>query len=332
MFVGHVRTRRIESFGLSRAARERRTGGSDTVTDPGRKEGVPLVREMLRSADRPRRSSLSMRIHPTPDDIVELTSSWQGERSPDGRPRVPDAILDEIRLATTEEAWGTLLRAGYDRQFAGGWRQTHPGTILVGRAVTSQFLPHRPDYNEATVTAGAREGHLAPDKQNSWIIQTLQTGDVMVTDIFGKVKEGTVVGDNLSTAVAARTGVGAVIHGGIRDYQGIVELKGVNFFFRDVDPTPIRHVTLAGINIPVRIGEATVLPGNVVLGTPSGLIFIPPHLAATVAEASADTRVRDVFGKLRLADGVYTSAEIDVGTWPAHIEEDFQQWKAEQQR
>jgi regulator of RNase E activity RraA len=272
-----------------------------------------------------------MRIQPTPDHLIELTSSWQGERFADGRPRVPDDVLDQLRLTTTEEAWGVLLREGYERQFAGGWRQTHPGNTLVGRAVTSQFLPHRPDYNAATVTAGAREGHLAPDKQNSWIIQTLQTGDVMVTDIFGKVKEGTVVGDNLSTAVAARTGVGAVIHGGIRDYQGIVELDGgVNFFFRDVDPTPIRHVTLAGINIPVRIGEATVLPGDVVLGTASGLVFIPPHLADKVATVSADIRIRDVFGKLRLSEGVYTSAQIDVGTWETPIEDDFQQWRKEQ--
>jgi 4-hydroxy-4-methyl-2-oxoglutarate aldolase len=270
-----------------------------------------------------------MRIQPTPADLQELTANWQGERFPDGRPRVPDDVLDQLRLATTEQAWGVLLHEGYPRQFAGGWRETHPGTILVGRAVTSQFLPHRPDYDAATVTAGARDGHLAPDKQNSWIIQTLQTGDVMVTDIFGKVREGTVVGDNLSTAVAARTGVGAVIHGGVRDYQGIAELDGgVNFFFRDVDPTPIRNVTLAGINIPIRIGEATVLPGDIVLGTPSGLMFIPPHLAAKVAEVSEDVRVRDVFGKLRLSEGVYTSAEIDVGTWPDPIEEDFQQWRA----
>ncbi|HYZ56463.1 MAG TPA: hypothetical protein VE733_23610, partial [Streptosporangiaceae bacterium] len=150
---------------------------------------------------------------------------------------------------------------------------------------------------------------------------------------FGKVKYGTVVGDNLGTAVASRTGAGAVIDGGIRDFQGLTELDGgVNIFFRDVDPTPIRNVTLAGINIPVRIGEATVLPGDVVLGTPSGLIFIPPSLAQSVAEASEDIRIRDVFGKLRLSERVYTSAEIDVPTWMDHIEQDFQRWKKEQHR
>jgi 4-hydroxy-4-methyl-2-oxoglutarate aldolase len=271
-----------------------------------------------------------MRIQPTCEDLIELTSSWTGERFPDGRPRVPDDVLESLRKTTTEQAWSVLLTAGFERQFVGGWRETHPGTILVGRAVTSQFLPHRPDYDQAVVTAGAREGHMEGDRQNSWIIETLQSGDVMVTDIFGKVKYGTVVGDNLGTAVASRTGAGAVIDGGIRDYQGLTRLDGrVNIFFRDIDPTPIRNVTLAGINIPIRIGETTVLPGDIVLGTPSGLMFIPPSLARKVAEASEDIRIRDVFGKLRLAERIYTSAEIDVPTWMDRIEQDFQQWKKE---
>ncbi|MGP4014413.1 RraA family protein [Saccharopolyspora sp. 5N708] len=268
-----------------------------------------------------------MRIQPTHDDLLRLTAAWSGERFADGRPRVADEVLARLREATTEEAWSTLRQAGYDRQFAGGWRETHPGAVLVGRAVTAQFLPHRPDYDAAVVAAGAEIGFTAGDRQNSWIIESLQTGDVMVTDIFGKVKDGTVIGDNLGTAVATRTGVGAVIHGGIRDLQGLTQLHGVNFLFRDADPTAIRDVTLAGMNLPIRIGEATVLPGDVVLATATGVVFIPPQLAERVAEKSEDTRIRDVFGKLRLSERAYTSAEIDVANWAAHIEADFQQWK-----
>lgn len=271
---------------------------------------------------------MSWRVQPTDRSLIELTSEWTGDRFPDGRPRVPDEVLKSLQEATTEQAWSVLRKAGYERQFAGGFRQTHPGNILVGRAVTSQFVPHRPDFDAAVVAAGAREGHREPDRQNSWIIQTLRPGDVMITDIFGKVREGTVVGDNLGTAVASRTGAGAVIHGGVRDFQGLRELDGgVNIFFRDVDPTPIRNVTLAGINIPIRVDEATVLPGDVVLGTPTGVIFIPPHLAAEVAAEAEDVRTRDVFGKSRLSEGTYTPAEIDVPAWASHIEADFQQWK-----
>ena len=202
--------------------------------------------------------------------------------------------------------------------------------MLVGRAVTSQFLPHRPDYDQAVVATGALEGNTAADRQNSWIIDTLREGDVMVTDIFGKVVDGTVIGDNLGTAVAARTGVGAVIDVGVRDVEGLQALAGVNFFHRGADPTAIQDVTLAGVNRPIRIGQATVLAGDIVLGTGTGVIFIPPHLAADVAAASADIAVRDVFGKLRLTERRYSSAEIDVGVWATHIETDFQDWRANQ--
>lgn len=271
---------------------------------------------------------VSMRIQPSRDDLIELTNAWKGERFPDGRPCVADELLDLLRSTTTEQAWGVLLKEGFERQFAGDWRETHPGTVIVGRAVTSRFLPHRPDFDDAVVAAGLREDHHEGDRQNSWIIESLQPGDVMVTDIFGKVREGTVVGDNLGTAVTSHTGVGAVIDGGIRDYQGLMELEGrVNIFFRGVDPTPIRDVTLDGINVPIRVGEATVLPGDIVLGTPSGVMFIPPQLAQLVAETSEDVRVRDVFGKLRLSERRYTSADIDVPNWATHIEQDFLLWK-----
>ncbi|MCW5851923.1 MAG: RraA family protein [Anaerolineae bacterium] len=273
-----------------------------------------------------------MRVQPSREDLIEMTKLNPFERFPDGRPRVPDELLERMKLVTTEEAWSVLRHHGYHRQFEGNWRETHPGQITVGRAVTAQFVPHRPDFHDAVQQTGLGEGRGKVGGQNSWIIETLQTNDVMVVDIFGKVKDGTVVGDNLGTAVRTRTRAGAVIDGGIRDYQGLVQLTDVNFYIRGVDPTAIADVTLAGLNIPIRIGGVTVLPGDVVLGTPTGVIFIPPHLAQAVVERSEEIRVRDEFGKQRLAEGKYTSGEIDVATWREDIEADFQAWKREHGR
>jgi regulator of RNase E activity RraA len=269
----------------------------------------------------------TMRVQPVPEDLIELTKLSPFERFPDGRPRVPDDLLERMKLVTTEEAWSVLRNHGYARQFEGQWMETHPGTITVGRAVTAQFVPHRPDLHDAIQQAGLAEGRGKVGGQNSWIIESLQLGDVMVVDIFGKIKDGTVVGDNLGTAVRTLTRAGAVIHGGIRDYQGLILLEDVNFYIRGVDPTAIADVTLAGINIPIRIGGVTVLPGDIVLGTPTGVIFIPPHLAQEVVERSEAIRVRDEFGKLRLGEGKYTSGEIDVPTWREDIEADFVAWK-----
>lgn len=268
-----------------------------------------------------------MRIQPSREDLIELTKQYTAERFADGRPKVAENLLERLKKLTTEQAWSVLRGHGYHRQFAGNWMQTHPGKITAGRAITAQFLPHRPDYHNAIQQAGLGEGRARVGGQNSWIIESLQMHDVMVVDIFGKVKDGTVVGDNLGTAVRTRTHAGAVIDGGIRDYQGLIELDNVNFFIRGVDPTAIADVTLAGINIPIRIGEATVLPGDVVLGTPTGVIFIPAHLVAEVVETSENIKVRDVFSKMRLAEGKYTSGDIDVPNWHEDIEADFQKWR-----
>ncbi len=259
------------------------------------------------------------------ETLIEMTRLNPFDRCPNGRPRVPDDLIERMKLVTTEEAWAVLRKHGYHRQFEGGWLRTHPDTILVGRAVTAAFLPHRPDLHEVVEATGRGEGRIGG--QNSWIIDTLERNDVMVVDIFGKIKDGTVVGDNLGTSVRTRTRAGAVIDGGIRDYQGLVQLTDVAFFVRGLDPTAIADVTLAGINMPIRIGGVTVLPGDVVLGTPTGVIFIPPHLVQEVVERSEDIRVRDQFGKQRLAEGKYTPGEIDVNVWRADIEADFQEWK-----
>jgi len=268
-----------------------------------------------------------MKLQPSIDELSELTREWTGDRFEDGRPRVPDDVLAELREATTEHVWAVLFKAGYERQFEGHWHETNPGKHVVGRAVTAQFVPHRPDLDALVIDSANAEGRPTQANNQNWlVVEALGKDDVMVVDIFGKIEEGTVIGDNLGTALASRTGTGAVIDGGIRDLHGLSRLTDVNIFHRDVSPTPIRKVTLAGMNIPVRIGLATVLPGDVVVGTPTGVIFIPPHLAAEVAAASVDSRGRDVFGKRRLAERRYSSSQIDVPVWHADIEADYRSW------
>lgn len=264
-----------------------------------------------------------MHIENPVEQIERITHLYNGPRDQRGRPLVPDDILERMKPVTTEEAWAVLQKHGYTSQFVGEWIQTHPDTILVGRAVTAMMVPARPDLQEMVEAQGKAEGRIGG--QNSWVIDTLELGDVMVVDMFGKIEDGTYVGDNLATSIARRTQAGAVIEGGIRDYQGICQLENVNIFCRGLDPTAIKDATLAGINVPIRIEFTTVLPGDIVLGTPTGVIFIPAHLAQEVVERSEDTRVRDEFGKLRLNEGKYTPGEID-RLWDDHIEADFQEW------
>lgn len=268
-----------------------------------------------------------MQFRNTPENIVELTRLYTGERYEDGRPRVSDDLLERMKAVTTEEAWRVCMQNGYNFQFEGNWLNLHPGQILVGRAVTTTCVPMRPDLNDLVEEAGKREGFIGEGKQNSWIIDTMVEGDVLVVDLFGKVKWGTFVGDNLSTAVKAHGGKGIVIDGGIRDTQRIQELPDFGVFVRGLDPTPRRDITMTGINLPARIGLATVLPGDIVLGTIEGVIFIPAHLAERVVLTSEEVRERDAWGQMRMREGVYTPGQIDTPQWAPEIEADFKQWR-----
>jgi regulator of RNase E activity RraA len=261
------------------------------------------------------------------EDIIQLTPLWEGERFDDGRPRVPDHILKRMERVTMEEAWAVLRRNGYHYNFEGDWYRLHTHRRVVGRAVTGVFVPHRPDLHDYLMDYGHEEEKRI-GAMNSWVIETLKKDDVIVIDLFGKVYEGTYSGANLSTAIASRTQRGQVIYGGIRDAEQIIDIDNFATFCKGVDPTPIRNVTLVGMNVPCRIGAATCMPGDVVLGTLTGVIFIPPHLAEDVVEHSERTHLREIFSHQRLREGTYNSSQMDT-KWTEEIEADFETWLKE---
>jgi regulator of RNase E activity RraA len=260
---------------------------------------------------------------------IDITREWQGERFPDGRPKVPDEVIQRLRTVSAEEAWGVLRGRGYGLQFEGGWQVINPGPgRLVGRVVTAVFMPLRADLNAVINDHAKQEGRVGSG-QNSWVIDTLEKGDVLVVDLFGKIKDGTFAGDNLATSIFAKSGTGLIVDGSVRDVSGINEIQGFRAYVRGVDPSAIRDVTLTGINVPIRIGQVTVMPGDIVVSDPEGLSFIPPQLAEQVADSSELTQARDRWGHQMLREGKYTPGQIDTRWTPEMIEE-FNHW-AEQQ-
>ena len=259
---------------------------------------------------------------------AEFTREWKGERFPDGRAKVSDSVVSRLKNVSAEEAWAVLRGAGYNHQFEGGWEVINPGERLVGRVVTAVFMPLRPDVNAVINEYGRKEARVGSG-QNSWVIDTLQRGDVLVVDLFGKIKDGTFAGDNLSTSIFTKTGTGLIVDGAVRDVTGISEIKGFRCFVRGVDPSAIADVTLMGINVPIRIGQVTVMPGDIVVSDPEGLTFIPPQLAERVADYSEITQLRDRWGHQMLREGMYTPGQVD-GRWTKEMIEEFNRY-AEQQ-
>ena len=264
--------------------------------------------------------------------LIKYTPDWNGERFADGRPKVPDGILERMKNVTLEEAWAELRAAGFNHQYEDGWLSIHPGKVLVGRALTAQWLPGRPDIHKVIEQQGKQDGRVGG--QNAWPVDMLQPGDVYVCDHFGLKQDGPSIGDNVGNAIYARSHNGIVYDGAVRDIRGLNELEDFVSFVRAYDPShhfssgPRLNSTMIGINTPIRIGQATVVPGDVVLGRDGGVIFIPPQLAEHVVESSELTHLRDLFGHQRLREGKYTAGQIDA-TWPAAIEEDFTGWLRE---
>jgi 4-hydroxy-4-methyl-2-oxoglutarate aldolase len=258
------------------------------------------------------------------EQMVKYTSKNPYERFPDGRPKVPDTILEKVKELTAEEAWAVLNEAKYTNQYEGGFRLLHPGRKLVGRVVTAQFMPSRPDLAEVA-DADAKESGMTK-ANNQRVIDLLQRGDVVVVDLFGKIEGGTFVGDNLATAIFSATGTGFVVDGGIRDLEGIFPLD-VAAYFRGVHPTPISNVMLTGINIPIRIGNATVMPGDVVLGDREGVYFIPPHLVEEVLKKAEETHIHDEWTKDKFLKGKHKSSELYPTPTDSELKKEYEEYK-----
>jgi 4-hydroxy-4-methyl-2-oxoglutarate aldolase len=254
---------------------------------------------------------------------IEFTPDWHGDRFPDGRPNVPDSVLVRLKDVTADEAWDVLEDAQYRNQFEGGWKVINPGPRLVGRVVTAVFMPRRPDVDSVIQANGKKENRIG--EENSWIIDILKPGDVLVVDLFGKVRYGTIIGDNLATAIYSKSHNGLIVNGAVRDVTGIQEMPGFQVYTRGVDPSALEHVMLTGINVPIRIGDVTVMPGDIAIGDPEGVTFVPPQLAEKLADETEMDHLIDEWGHMMLREGKYTPGQIDE-KWTMKMIEEFNAW------
>jgi regulator of RNase E activity RraA len=261
----------------------------------------------------------------TPEYIKAITSEWKGERFPDGRPKVSDNLLERVKNLGLEDAWGVLRNKGYHNQYEGDWHVIHPEAKMTGRVVTAQYMPLRPDLEKYIREQGARENRAPQGGTNSWPIDQLVEGDIYVADAYGKIIDGTLIGDNLGNSIYSKSKRGVIFYGAVRDEEGLSEIDGFNAWVKGSDPSYIMQMSLTSINTPIRVGRAVVLPGDIALANKYGVLFIPAHLTEEVVISSEFTTLRDEFGHLRLREGKYKPGEID-SRWSDAIKQDFLNW------
>ena len=261
-------------------------------------------------------------VKQTREQILFYTSEWKGERFPDGRPRVPDDLLKRVVNVSVEDLWDYLRDKGFNCQFDTGFQMLHPDKPFAGRALTTQYMPLRMDMWNAINAEGKREGRVSGN--NSWPIAELQTGDMYVADGFGKIVEGTLIGSNLGSGIATRSKTGFVFDAGIRDAEENRELENMNGLYRAYDPSAWKDMTLTSINAPIRIGRATVLPGDLVLAKSEGVIFIPAYLAEDAVAHAEFIKLEDTFN-FELNRSGKNGGEFE-GGWNAKKYDALVQW------
>jgi 4-hydroxy-4-methyl-2-oxoglutarate aldolase len=269
----------------------------------------------------------------SPEQIKALTVQWKGERSADGRPKISDGLLERLKNVHMEEAWAFLRSKGYSNQFENfssesdnPWIILHPEQTMTGRVVTAQFIPLRFDLDGYVQEQGKKEKN--PLKiTNSSPINILSEGDVYVADGYGKTVDGTLIGGNLANAIYNGSKRGFIFNGSIRDVEQNEEVKGMNGWYKSSDPSYIAQMMLSSINAPIRIGRATVLPGDVVLAKRTGVMFIPAQFVQDLVLDGEVTALQDDFTFMRIADKTYEyKNEGFVGGWNEAIDKDFVNW------
>ena len=257
-------------------------------------------------------------------ELIDYTSQNPFDRLPDGRPKVPDNLIERARDLSSEEEWAVLHEKGFNNQYADGFQVLHPGKTMVGRAFTVQFMPLRSDVDD--VEQAKWKQAKGKRLYNQTAIDMLQPGDVLIVDLFGKKVNGTIVGDNLFFYINQAThGGGLVVDGAVRDLDGISEID-MPAYFRAVDPTPIGNVMLTGINVPIRIGGVTVMPGDVVVGDREGVYFVPPQLVQEVLDKADETHIHDEWTKKKFAEGKYKSSEIYGSPTDPKLKQEYQEY------
>jgi regulator of RNase E activity RraA len=266
---------------------------------------------------------LSSQIVATPEEVKFYSPEWDGERFPDGRPKVEDDYMDRLLDLSIEEVWAVLKNKGYVCQYDAGFEMVHPDKPFVGRVVTAQYLPARPDVHEQIEKKGHAEGHVGPP--NSWPIDILKERDVYVADARGKIIDATLIGDNLANSIYNKSKTGVIFDGSARDLEGIREVEGFNALVRGFDPSWIDNLTMMQINGPIQVGRAVVYPGDVVVAKNTGVLFVPPHLVKLAVITGEFVQVRDKFGHTALREGWYTTGQID-SRWTEEIIQHFLRW------
>jgi regulator of RNase E activity RraA len=245
------------------------------------------------------------------------------------RTPVTDEQLKKLKELPIEAVWGALQGKRYTQCFVTSFQMTQPDVKMVGRALTMRYLPVRPDILEAVQTL-AKEGDW--DYQyNVRAGEDTRPGDVLVVELGGAIDRATFMGDVTGLGIKYQGAAGVVIDGGLRDLNEFLPMKDFPVYYRGAHASAMADQVGVEWNVPVRIGSVSVLPGDVVIGDSSGVLFFPPQFAEEAIRAAEDTVYVETFKREMMRSKKYRARDIYPRLSP-QLEKEFEEWKKKHPR
>ncbi|MDY3049228.1 MAG: fumarylacetoacetate hydrolase family protein [Rothia sp. (in: high G+C Gram-positive bacteria)] len=266
---------------------------------------------------------------PTVDE-KQAEEAW-GSRQAAGLPPLTEAetqpprptLTPQLRRlleATPTAGLSAQLRArGLNNIVIEGVYPQTPGSKMVGTAKTLRYLPNREDLFKA------KGGGYNAQKR---CFDQVGEGEVIVIEARGE-KGSATLGDVLALRAKNRGAAGIITDGGVRDYAAVQEI-GLPVFSAGPHPAVLgrRHVPWE-VDVAVACGNATVLPGDIIVADDDGAIVIPPDLAAEIAQAAYEKEQEDSWVAQEVAAGHRLEGLFPPsGPW----KEAYKTWKAQQEQ
>lgn len=206
---------------------------------------------------------------------------------------VPDDVLNKLRGVSTPTISLVLRNLGYRNTFLSGLAPRTPVQNFVGRAFTARAVPTREDVSRTQASAASLHRRA---------FETIEPGDVLVIDARGDVR-ARVTGDILATRLKYRRAAALITDGAIGDLAAM-QAVGLPLYSRGTTPVSFGELhVMVDLNVPISCAGVLIMPGDILVGDPEGVMAIPQGVAAQVAEAGIETEHRDAFSRSKVEAG-----------------------------
>lgn len=195
--------------------------------------------------------------------------------------------LDKLMNVSTATLTTALFRRGFRNIFIQGPQRMNPGPNMVGPAYTLRYIPSREDLDGLDSFAD-REN---PQRKG---VEECPPGAVFVIDSRQDATAAS-AGCILVTRLEALGCKGIVTDGGFRDTPEISALNMPAYHSRPSAPTNLTKHHAVAINDPIACGGVSVFPGDILVGDNEGVVCIPLHLVAEVADEATEMTVFEDF-------------------------------------